>query len=319
MRFDGTSEQLDLLREIADSLSDPVMLVDRAHNVWYHNRAFEAIVGIRLSSRRYKGAPCHKLLQLATCKENCIMQQAVETKQIVRLAEIAGTTADGEPHNFNVNAVPLENSTGTMFGVLVFFRDITAETQIHKKYKELVSRNTAVALSGRIEQGNLIDIIQLVAFLQKTGTLTLEHENSAGEIAFDKGQMVAMTLGNAEGEKALGRLLNWEQGTFAFKPEEQVEVTNRLAKSSDFMLMDAMRERDELLVRKEELPALSAKPHVLRIADRETDELQDLSWQVYELGLEGKPVLEMLDACIEPDTQIYSALLSLRDKGVLEW
>ena len=133
MRLDGREEQLELIREIANSLSDPVFLVDKARNVWYHNRAFEALVGIRLSSKRYKGSPCNELLGLEICEKDCVMRKAVESLQDIRLAEIAGTTANGERHNFHVTALPVINSAGSAFGALIFLRDINAETQINRK------------------------------------------------------------------------------------------------------------------------------------------------------------------------------------------
>lgn len=319
MKFDGTEEQLEMIREIAESLTDPVFLVDKAYNVWYHNRAFEALVGIRMSSRRYKGAPCHKLLGLKICGDACVMRQAVQTRQDVRLAEIEGTTANGESHNFHITAVPVFNTQGAAFGALIFLRDITAETQIHRKYKELVARNTAISLYGRIEGGNVVDILQLLSFLQKTGRLQLDSEGLQGDILFQNGQMVGITLAPVIGEKALGRLLNWHDGGFSFQPETTVQITDHLTKSSDFMLMDALREKDEVGARKGEVPALDAKPAILRIIDREKEEVSEVVWNVYEWCLEGKNIEQIIEHLPYPDNRIYLALLQLKDQGIARW
>ena len=146
MRFDGTEEQLEVVREISEGLTDPVFLVDRNFNVWHYNRAFEAVVGIRLGSRRYKGAPCHQLLGLTICKDHCVMKQAVESNETVRLAEIDGRNSAGEDHTFHITAIPLTKADGVAFGALIFLRDITAEATIHRKYKQVVSQNSAISL-----------------------------------------------------------------------------------------------------------------------------------------------------------------------------
>ena len=319
MRFNGSQDQIDILREVAENLAEPVFLVDKAHNVWLYNRAFEALVGVRMSSRRYEVQPCHALLGLDICRDSCAMMRAVESGQNVRLAEISGTTADGERHTVHINVVPLTNEAGGSFGALVFLRDITAETRIHQKYKELVMRNAAVSLAGRIENGNLPDIVQLLAFLQKTGYLVLRNGDAQGEIAFERGQMVVITLSHVRGEKAFGRLLGWQEASFSFRPEAEIEVAERLGKSSDFMLMDAIREKDELSARAAELPQLDSKPEVVRIASLEEEQIPQLEWQLYELGLRGFTVEQMLEALVAPDAKIWMALLELRTRGILRW
>ena len=141
------------------------------------------------------------LLGLDICKTGCVMKQAIAAGQTVRLAEIGGTTADGERHAYHISAVPLTNEAGSTFGALIFLRDNTAEIRVHQKYKELVARNTAVSLSGRIEQGNLVDVVQLLAFLQKTGRLGL-HAAGKARIVFERGQTIAIVELHP-GQKAL--------------------------------------------------------------------------------------------------------------------
>ncbi len=308
-----------MLREIAENLADPVFLVDKAFNVWYHNRAFEMAVGVRMSSRRYQGMLCHQLLNLEICANNCVMKRAVESRQNVRLAEIAGTTITGDHKNFHIHAVPVVNASGAAFGSLIFLRDITAETRIHQKYKELVARNSAISLSGLIEGGNLVDVVQLFVFLQKTGSLTLHQGKQTGEILFDRGQMVSLACGTAKAEKALGRLLEWQQGSFSFRPLAAAESAERLTKSADFLLMDAVREKDELAARAGELPGREVKPQVARQVTREEAGVDDVAWQLYELAQGQTSVADMLERVTQADARVYLGLLALRDKGLLTW
>ncbi|MFC1610765.1 DUF4388 domain-containing protein [Myxococcota bacterium] len=319
MRFDGSEGQLEMLREIADVLPDPVFLVDRALNVWYHNRPFELATGVRMRSRRYKGLPCRDLLGLEICTSTCVLKQAVETTQPVRLAEIAGHTAGGERRVFNINAIPVCRNDGVTFGALIFLRDITAEADMQSKYKKLVERNSAISLSGLIEEDNLPDVIQLFSFLQKTGYLHLSRgDEDTGDVAFEKGKMVYIAQGESRDEKAFGRLVRWPDASFTFTAATEIEVPERISKSSDFLLMDAIREKDEINAQKTQIPARDCTPRVARDPE-EGDVVDSLTTRVLELLQKGRDVGEVLDACPETDAACYGVLLELRAKGIIEW
>ena len=83
--------------------------------------------------------------------------------------------------------------------------------------------------------------------------------------------------------------------------------------------MDAIREKDELSARAAELPQLDSKPEVVRIASLEEEQIPQLEWQLYELGLRGFTVEQMLEALVAPDAKIWMALLELRTRGILRW
>ncbi len=319
MKFDGRADQLEMLREIADNIPEPVFLVDRGFNVWYFNRAFEQAVGVRMNSKRYKDRPCYELLGLSVCKNDCVMKNAVANNHTVNLAEIPGNVAGGELKNFNINAIPVQNAQGTPFGALIFLRDVTAETQMQEKYKQLVAKNSAISLSGNIEGGNVVDVLQLFIFLQKSGQLSFKRPGFEGAIVFERGQMIAIFAAQGRNERALDMLLGLPDGEFSFSPKLTVTVEERLSGSSDFMLMNAVRERDELGARRHLLPDVATKPTVLRIANPEADELNGPPWQIYELAMEGKSIEQMLQILPNSETRILNAVLSLKEKQILSW
>jgi PAS domain S-box-containing protein len=319
MKFDANPEQLDILREIAENLHDPVFLVDRNLNIWFYNTAFEMAVGVRMSSRKYKGKTCKELLGLEICETNCVMKKAAESMQNVRLAEIRAETIGGDKKNFHINAVPVVSSTGAAFGALIFLRDMTAETTVHEKYKSLIERNSAISLSGQIESGNLADVIQLFSFLQKSGKLGVKSQagDQGGEIVFDRGKMVSIKVGETWSEKALGRMLSWDNGSFSFSAKIEGEIGELLDKPSDFVLMDALREKDESTARAGDIPAsdvvLAAQPVP------EGTELNPLEQQLLELAKTGATVAAAIEGIPEPDNRILLALLSLKGRKLLTW
>jgi PAS domain S-box-containing protein len=318
MRFDGRPETLETLREISENILDPVFLVDRGFNVWYANRAFEHAVGVRMSSSKYKDRPCHELLGLTICKDACVMKQAVAQNKTVRLAEIAGKVASGDLKNFHINAVPVTNAEGQPFGSLIFLRDITVETQIHEKYKQLVAKNSSMSLSGQLE-GNLIDVIQLLNFLQKNGQLTLQRANDEGYILFERGQMVKSAVGNARGVKAVDYLFGWADGQFSFSPKVTVEIEGRIEGSADFLLMDIVRERDEIGARQKDLPAGDAVLEIQRVIGPEEQALAGAPFALFEQLVQGQPLPQAFSALPYTDTHLALSLLKLRDAGVVKW
>lgn len=320
MRFDGSEAQLSMLRELAESLTDPVFLVDKAFNVWYSNRAFEQAAGVRMGSKKFKDAPCYELLGLDICKNNCVMKQAVATQKNVRLAEIGGLNAGGERKNFHINAIPLENAQGHAFGALIFLRDVTAETQVHEKYKQLVAKNSNIALSGAIEAGNFVDVLQLFMFLQKTGELELTAESSTnrGFVFFESGQIVGCVLleGDAriEAEKAFDRMVGWQKGAFSFHLQRTTEPEKRITGSTDFLLMDTVRERDELTMRKplDRMAKLSVAREPV-----EGDQLTPVQQRVVEKLRTPMSVALLLGTSPDSDSRLLNAVWLLKDKGIV--
>lgn len=319
MQFEGSSEQIDILREISDNLSDPVFLVDRAFNVWYSNRAFDGAIGVRMNSRRYQSRPCHELLGLDICEKACVMNQAIESGRNIRLAEIEGVPVGGERRHFHINAIPLTRKSGDSFGAMIILRDVTAEAEIHRKYKELIQKNSAISLSGQIEEGNLADIIQLLSFLQKTGALILSDGNQEGRFNFEQGKILSIRLGQARLHKALGRMVQWQSGTFSFIPGIDEEIEDRFGGNSDFLLMDALREKDESAARENDLPPIDARLEALRVVERSTEEHSDLEWMLYEAAIQGHTVADALDAAAETDVKVRFTILSLHEKQLIRW
>ena len=317
MRFDGREEQLETLREVADNIFDPVFLVDRSFNVWYYNRAFESAVGVRLSSKRFQHKQCHELLGLRTCANNCVMKHVVDSNQRLALAEIPGMVASGEHRNFHINAIPVTNSQGNPFGALIFLKDVTVETQVQEKYKHLVARNTSIALSGKIEGGNLVDILQLFIFLQKSGVLNLNFGDVRGDLFFKAGKVIAINGSGCQDAKALDRFLRMEQGLFSFNPQLPLDTEIRLELSTDFLLMDALREKDELLARHVELPtfetAIVAQPL------QEAVDMKEAETLIHQWFVSGHDFYTLLQNSPMPDSRICLTMLSLRARGLLAW
>jgi len=88
----------------------------------------------------------------------------------------------------------------------------------------------AIALSGKLEDGNLGDIVQLFSFLQKTGELTIRHQGEEGVMVLDNekalfetvrrrlgsSRLFAVGIGSAPNGYLLERIARFGRGTYTF-------------------------------------------------------------------------------------------------------
>lgn len=102
---------------------------------------------------------------------------------------------------------------------------------------------------GHVEQVPLVDILQLLAMNRRSGVLTLTTESGAGELHLADGEVIDAAFRKLAGEKALYRMLGERAGHFAFTQGEPVS-TRRIQSSTSMLLMEAMRQVDELARRR---------------------------------------------------------------------
>lgn len=89
-----------------------------------------------------------------------------------------------------------------------------------------------IGSSGRIEDVDLLDMIQAIELEQKTGALVLSHGERTGTLYFRDGAIVEAQLRSPIREEPLFRLLGWKTGRFLFIPDvlpEGMPITASLA------------------------------------------------------------------------------------------
>ena len=89
-----------------------------------------------------------------------------------------------------------------------------------------------IGSSGRIEDVDLLDMIQAIELEQRTGALVLSHGERTGTLYFRDGTIVEAQLRSPIREEPLFRLLGWKTGRFVFMPgaiPERMPITASLA------------------------------------------------------------------------------------------
>jgi len=115
-----------------------------------------------------------------------------------------------------------------------FFRAITSsEVEEH-----------TIGMQGKLEDYNLIDIVQTLEQNKKTGILTMYHGRDEGRIWFKDGEICDARFRNVENINAIMKLMTWMEGDFtmSFTNEEyerKIEIDNQQ------ILLDAIQYLDE--------------------------------------------------------------------------
>ncbi len=117
-------------------------------------------------------------------------------------------------------------------------------------------------MAGNIEEIPLPDLMQLLGSSKKTGILLLRKDDDVGKIYFRKGLVFhALINDNADVStlKSIFRLLTWDHGMFELDPPDDQSFPNEEELPVQEVLMEGLRQLDELNVLKDKLPDLRAK------------------------------------------------------------
>jgi DNA-binding response OmpR family regulator len=100
-----------------------------------------------------------------------------------------------------------------------------------------------ITMSGRLDETDLMDLIQALELYQKTGALVLKRDSESGAIYLKEGAIVGADLGTAGGREPLASLLAWKSGIYVFIPGV-VPEEGRLTSGIANVLMDQVGDKD---------------------------------------------------------------------------
>jgi DNA-binding response OmpR family regulator len=100
-----------------------------------------------------------------------------------------------------------------------------------------------ITMSGKLDETDLMDLIQGLELYQKTGALVLKRDSESGAIYLREGAIVGADLGTAGGREPLASLLTWKSGVYVFIPGV-VPEEGRLTSGIANVLMDQVGDKD---------------------------------------------------------------------------
>jgi DNA-binding response OmpR family regulator len=95
-----------------------------------------------------------------------------------------------------------------------------------------------LGLSGRLEEIDLLDLVQTLELDQRTGALLLSHGERTGTLYFRDGMIVQADIRSPKREEPLFVLLGWKTGRFMFLSEAQPERLPITASVANLLFQD---------------------------------------------------------------------------------
>jgi pSer/pThr/pTyr-binding forkhead associated (FHA) protein len=180
---------------------------------------------------------------------------------------------------------------------------------------------SARSMAGTIDEIPLPDLLQLLSTSKKSGVLEVQNEAGVGRIYLRNGQIYYATIDDSfdlSPRKSIYRMLTWETGTFELQPPDDKEFLDELNEPTEGLLMEAMRQLDEIRRIENELPdrngaLMLANPLVPALKELKPEEL-DLLQLVHNNG----QVSSILDKSPTPDLETYEGLVRLLKAGFIE-
>jgi len=200
----------------------------------------------------------------------------------------------------------------------------SATSSHHPRYQDLgrtTMHSGARSMTGTIAEVPLPDLIQLFSTSKKTGTLVVVRNSVVGKIHLDQGKLVYATLSDAAGlppMKVITRILSWDDGTFELLGPEPHDSKDLLNLPTEHILMEGLRQLDELRHKQSKLPPMEAHVAVARPLESRLAELSPAELDVFQTALGGSlTVQEMLDRATGNDSDVAAILEKLLKKKYL--
>ena len=177
------------------------------------------------------------------------------------------------------------------------------------------------SMVGTIDEIPLPDLLQLLSTSKKSGVLEIEGDKGLGRIYLRTGQVYYASIDDnfdIGPRKAFYRMVIWESGTFELAPPDDKAFHEELQDSTEGLLMESMRQLDEIRRLEPELPdarAALAMPRPLTVNLKDlTPEQLDLLQLVHNHG----SLNEVLDHSPLTDLDVYEGLFHLYENGYIK-
>ena len=194
-----------------------------------------------------------------------------------------------------------------------------SEAEAREKLEVNASRRAQVStqgrpMSGTIEEIPLPDLLQLLSTSRKSGVLTIRSDRGVGKICIRKGQVYYASIDDnfaIRPQKAIYRLLTWLTGAFELDPPDERQVIEEIQEPTEALLMEGMRQLDEVRRLEPDLPAPGSRlavptPLAGRLRDLSPEELD-----IFQLVLDHGSLQAVLDTYGGSDQDAYNHLLAL--------
>jgi hypothetical protein len=171
-------------------------------------------------------------------------------------------------------------------------------------------------MTGKIEEIPLPDLLQLFHTSKKNGVLVVNGAHE-GRVYLRQGRVYyAVIDGNHDlgPQKSFNRIVTWEEGDFELRPAEAQEFMVELDSSTEALLMDALRQLDELKRIQKDLPPEGARLTLAQPLSAPLRELTPAQLDVLQAVHNHGGLAAVLDHSEKDDVVTAEALVHLLKK-----
>jgi len=198
-----------------------------------------------------------------------------------------------------------------------------SEADARARMEQSAQRRASVPgrpMSGSIDEIPLPDLIQLLSTSRKSGVLSVRSDQGHGRIYMRRGQIYYCSIDDAfdlTPHKAFYRMLTWTSGTFELEPPDERNVLEEIQESTEALLMEGMRQLDELRRMENELPSREKRLQLAIPLHPPLRELSPAELDILQAAINHGTVGDTLDRASQTDLEAAQRLLSLIQRGYL--
>ncbi|MCU0665123.1 MAG: DUF4388 domain-containing protein [Myxococcota bacterium] len=170
------------------------------------------------------------------------------------------------------------------------------------------------SMTGTISEVPLPDLIQLFSTSKKTGTLIVNKDGVVGRIHLETGQLVFASMADAlalDPLKVIFRILSWDDGTFELMGPEPFAKERSINMPTEHILMEGLRQLDELRHMQKNLPALDSELVVVTPLAAKLSALSSADLDIFQLVYNYGTLQAVLDRASVSDLEAATILLRL--------
>ncbi len=175
-------------------------------------------------------------------------------------------------------------------------------------------------MTGSIAEVALPDLLQLFSASKKTGVLQITTETDVGSIYLDDGRIQFAAVNGDESvppDKAFYRILVWDKGTFDLLPKVEREFPTTIQLSIEGLLMEGMRQLDEIRRLGDALPPLQTRISIASPLEKPLRDASPEELDVLQLALNQGTLVDMMNHSGKPDPDVAEIVVALLEKGYL--
>ncbi|MDH3726785.1 MAG: DUF4388 domain-containing protein [Myxococcales bacterium] len=180
--------------------------------------------------------------------------------------------------------------------------------------------SSASTMTGSIAEVALPDLLQLFSASKKTGVLQITTETDVGSIYLDEGAVQFAAVNGDESvppDKAFYRILVWDKGTFDLLPKVEREFPTTIRMSIEGLLMEGMRQLDEIRRLGDALPPLQTRISISSPLHKPLRDASPEELDIVQLALDQETLADMMNHSGKPDPEVAEVVVALLEKGYL--